>query len=140
MGTMADQPYLDSAYKLAGYAGQPRMKLSKEKSNLPGRKQIYRQFDGDTAMRDVIAAHDESVEGTPLLECVMKDGERTEAGQPRSLDRIRDYAEAQRQQLPERLRRIEPADPPYDVTLSDRLQSDLEQTREELEAKMDVQS
>jgi nicotinate phosphoribosyltransferase len=91
-------------------------------------------------MRDVIAAHDESVEGTPLLECVMKDGERTEAGQPRSLDRIRDYAEAQRQQLPERLRRIEPADPPYDVTLSDRLESDLEQTREELEAKMDVQS
>ena len=140
MGTMADQPYLDSAYKLAGYAGQPRMKLSKEKSNLPGRKQIYRQFDGDTAARDVIAAHDESVEGTPLLEPVMKDGERTEAGQPHSLDRIRDYAEAQRQRLPERLQRIEPANPPYDVTLSNRLQSELEQTREELEAKMDVQS
>ncbi len=140
MGTMADQPYLDSAYKLSGYAGQPRMKLSKEKSNLPGRKQIYRQVDDGTAARDVIAAHDESVEGTPLLACVMKGGKRTEAGHPRSLDSIRQYAAEQRQHLPERLRRIAPANPPYNVVLSDRLQAELEQTRAELAARMDVQS
>ena len=107
MGTMADQPYLDSAYKLAGYAGKPRMKLSKEKSNLPGRKQVVRQFEGGTAVRDVIAQHDEAIDGTPLLEHVMEDGQRTEAGQPRELAAIRDYAETQRQRLPERLRAID---------------------------------
>src|SRR5690606_27151958 len=42
MGVSADHPYLDSAYKLAAYAGKPRMKLAPGKSTLPGRKQVFR--------------------------------------------------------------------------------------------------
>jgi nicotinate phosphoribosyltransferase len=138
MGTMADQPYLDSAYKLAGYAGKPRMKLSKEKSNLPGRKQVVRQFENGVADRDIITAHDESIDGEPLLQCVMKEGARTDAGQPRALDDLRAYAAEQQRRLPPRLRALSDAHPAYAVTLSDRLAADLEATRERLEAKMEV--
>ncbi len=138
MGTMADQPYLDSAYKLAGYAGKPRMKLSKEKSNLPGRKQVVRQFEDGSAVRDVITAYDESIDGEPLLECMMKDGARTDAGPPHSLDDIRAYAATQQDRLPDRLHALSDANPPYAVTLSDQLAADVEATREQLEAQMEV--
>ena len=138
MGTMADQPYLDSAYKLAGYAGTPRMKLSKAKSNLPGRKQVTRQFAEGTADQDVIAAHDEVVDGEPLLQCVMKDGARTDAGQPRSLDAVRAHVAEQQDRLPDRLRALSDAHPPYAVTLSDQLAAELEATRERLETQMEA--
>jgi len=138
MGTMADQPYLDSAYKLAGYAGTPRMKLSKEKSNLPGRKQVVRQFENGVADRDVIAAHDESIDGEPLLQCVMKGGVRTDAGEPRALDDLRAYAAEQQDRLPPRLRALSDAHPAYSVTLSDRLAADLDATRERLESEMEA--
>lgn len=138
MGTMADQPYLDSAYKLAGYAGKPRMKLSKAKSNLPGRKQVVRQFENGIATQDVITAHDETVDGEPLLQLMMRDGARTEAGQPQSLDALREYAATQRDRLPPRLRTLDDAEPSYPVHLSERLERELKQTREHLEAKMDV--
>ena len=39
MGTSADAPYLNCAYKLVAYAGRPRMKLSEQKATLPCRKQ-----------------------------------------------------------------------------------------------------
>jgi nicotinate phosphoribosyltransferase len=138
MGTMADQPYLDSAYKLAGYAGKPRMKLSKEKSNLPGRKQVVRQFEDGVADQDVITAHDEAVDGESLLQCVMRDGTRTDAGQPRSLDAIRTYATEQQDRLPDRLRALSDANPPYAVTLSDQLAAELEATRDRLETQMEA--
>jgi nicotinate phosphoribosyltransferase len=138
MGTMADQPYLDSAYKLAGYAGKPRMKLSKEKSNLPGRKQVVRQFENGVADRDVITARDESVDGEPLLQCVMKGGVRTDAGEPRALDDLRAYAAEQQDRLPPRLRALSEAHPAYSVTLSDRLAADLDATRERLESEMEA--
>jgi nicotinate phosphoribosyltransferase len=138
MGTMADQPYLDSAYKLAGYAGKPRMKLSKAKSNLPGRKQVVRQFEGGTAVRDVIASHDETIDGEPLLAPVMVDGTRTDAGRSRSLDDLRAHAETQRERLPARLHALDAAQPPYEVALSDRLEQELHATRERLEEQMEA--
>jgi len=138
MGTMADQPYLDSAYKLAGYAGKPRMKLSKAKSNLPGRKQVVRQFEGGTAVRDVIASHDETIDGEPLLAPVMVDGTRTDAGRSRSLDDLRAHAETQRERLSARLHALDAAQPPYEVALSDRLEQELHATRERLEEQMEA--
>ncbi|MFW5973260.1 MAG: nicotinate phosphoribosyltransferase [Bacteroidota bacterium] len=135
MGTSADQPYLDSAYKLCEYAGRPRMKLSSKKSNLPGLKQVFRFTGSDgRASHDVIGAMDENLGGQPLLECVMRDGQRTAAGR-RSLDDARAHAERSLQELPEQLLSIEPADPPYEVRLSDRLQSGLEKLRSELERR-----
>ena len=141
MGTSADQPALDSAYKLCGYAGRPRMKLSAEKSNLPGRKQVIRQYEEGTAVRDVIATEeDDPHTGAPLLERVMAEGERTDAGMPRPLDALREHAAARLAELPARLHALD-ADPEgYEVVLSDAMQERLDQTRSELHNAMAVES
>jgi len=136
MGTSADQPALDSAYKLSGYAGEPRMKLSAEKSNLPGRKQVVRQYEEGLAVRDVIATEEEQISGAPLLERVMADGERTEAGEQRPLSAIREHASARRSELPERLRALNPDVPDHEVVLSDGLEKRLHETRAALERQM----
>jgi len=133
MGTSADQPALDTAYKLSGYAGTPRMKLAAEKSNLPGRKQVVRQYEDGTAVRDVIATEDEQTNGSRLLERVMADGERTEAGAPRPLEAIREHAAARLNELPPRLRFSSSSpDRDYEVALSDAMEERLVDTRERL--------
>jgi nicotinate phosphoribosyltransferase len=136
MGTSADQPAFDSAYKLCGYAGTPRMKLSAEKSNLPGRKQLFRQYEEGTAVRDIIATEDEQVSGAPLLERVMAEGERTEAGTSRPMEALREHAAARRSELPDRLRTFDPDVPDHEVVLSDALQKRLSSTRETLKKTM----
>jgi nicotinate phosphoribosyltransferase len=136
MGTSADQPAFDSAYKLCGYAGTPRMKLSAEKSNLPGRKQLFRQYEEGTAVRDIIATEDEQVSGAPLLERVMAEGERTEAGTSRPMEALREHAAARRSELPDRLRTFDPDVPRHEVVLSDALQKRLSSTRETLKKTM----
>ena len=135
LGTMADQPYLDSAYKLCAYDGTSRMKLSSEKSNLPGRKQVYRIVEDSPAARDVIATLEEEKPdgGRPLLQCVMKDGQRTEAGQSQPLEALRQQGEAAWARLPERIRALDMANPPYPIELSAALQEKLEATRKALE-------
>ena len=47
MGTSADAPKIDMAYKLVEYAGQGRLKLSSGKQILPGAKQVWRHRDAD---------------------------------------------------------------------------------------------
>ncbi len=136
MGTSADQPALDTAYKLSGYAGTPRMKLAPEKSNLPGRKQVVRQYEDGTAVRDVIATEDEQTNGAPLLERVMADGERTEAGAPRPLSAIREHAAARLDELPSRLRAPTANPEDYDVVLSDALETRVADTRDALAETM----
>lgn len=133
MGTVNDVPYLDTAYKLCAYDGTPRMKLSTDKANLPGRKQVYRFYDGGTAVRDVIARHDDVLEATPLLQCVMTDGRRTEAGRSQPLNVLRDRAREALGALPGRLLALDVSEPPYPVDLSDGLQEALEATRQALE-------
>ena len=141
MGTSADQPALDSAYKLCGYAGEPRMKLSAEKSNLPGRKQIMRQYENGVAVRDVIATEEENGHaGAPLLERVMADGERTEAGAPRPLDAVREHAAARIAELPAHLRPLAPSDEGYDVVLSDAMEARLDDTEAALREAMTVEA
>jgi nicotinate phosphoribosyltransferase len=139
MGTSADQPALDSAYKLCGYAGEPRMKLSAEKSNLPGRKQVVRQYENGEAVRDVIAteAHDGHA-GSPLLERVMAGGERTDAGSSRPLDAVREHAAARVAELPPRLRSVEASEDGYEVVLSDAMNTRLDDTRTALQEAMTV--
>jgi nicotinate phosphoribosyltransferase len=136
MGTSADQPAFDSAYKLCGYAGTPRMKLSAEKSNLPGRKQLFRQYEDGTAVRDVIATEDDQVSGAPLLERVMAEGERTEAGASRPVAALREHAAARRSELPGRLRTFDSDVPDHEVILSDALEERLTSTRKTLQKIM----
>jgi nicotinate phosphoribosyltransferase len=83
MGTSADRPYLDVIYKLCETqtfdgAFTPIMKLSKDKSTLPGRKQVYRFKGREGSFRkDVIALVDERMDGEPLLVKVMEKGKLT---------------------------------------------------------------
>jgi nicotinate phosphoribosyltransferase len=52
MGISADAPALDTVYKLVEYDGRGRIKLSSRKATLPGRKQVYRQFEAGSAVRE----------------------------------------------------------------------------------------
>ncbi len=140
MGTSADQPSLDSAFKLCGYAGKPRMKLSSGKSNLPGRKQLVRQYEDGKAIRDVIATESEQMSGAPLLELVMKDGERTDAGETRPLKAIREHAAVRISELPDRLRALDPDVDGYEVVVSEGLEERLETTRSELQEAMALEA
>lgn len=120
MGVSSDAPTLDTVYKLAAYDGQPKMKLAEGKQTLPGRKQLVRQFEAGLAARDVIGLEGEALEGEPLLATVMEAGARTEAGRV-SLEEARAHARRAWARLPERIRALDPASPPYPVELSPQL-------------------
>jgi nicotinate phosphoribosyltransferase len=86
MGTSADAPYLDTAYKLTEYDGRPVMKLSEGKATLPGAKQVHRGRDGDMlALR-----HEPPPPGhRPLLVPVMRHGRRLHPPEPLAVIRQR---------------------------------------------------
>ncbi|HEY2663435.1 MAG TPA: nicotinate phosphoribosyltransferase [Candidatus Binataceae bacterium] len=63
MVTSADEPWLDIIYKLVEYNGKPRAKTSPGKASIPGRKQIYRAFDGLGGMAsDIITLIEEGAQ------------------------------------------------------------------------------
>jgi nicotinate phosphoribosyltransferase len=130
MGVSRDAPTLDIAYKLVEYAGRGRVKLSTGKTMLPGRKQIFRVESGGLAQHDVLARHDESTAGRPLLHQVMKNGERLPRGRV-SLQEIREHARTELDRLPPTVRGLQPADPSYKVCVSDQLERDLEEFRKQ---------
>ena len=79
LGTAADSPYLDMAYKLVEFDGRPVMKLSATKATLPGAKQVWRLPAGDEIALDVLGLElEEPPEGgDPLLVQVMEGGQRS---------------------------------------------------------------
>ncbi len=129
-----DAPCLDVVYKLVAYDGQGRMKLAAEKSTLPDPKQGFRQFDGDSATHDVLGLANETDDGQPLLEPVMRDGKRLPNGR-RSLDDIRVHAQRALSTLPARLRSLELATPHYRVEITPALQETTARTRRRLESQ-----
>ncbi|MDP2498220.1 MAG: nicotinate phosphoribosyltransferase [Candidatus Palauibacterales bacterium] len=135
MGTARDAPSLDMAYKLTAYSGRGRLKLSSGKRILPGPKQVYRREEDGVYAGDVVArAGEEPPEGRPLLRTVMEDGERTEAGHT-DLDEARERRRRELDRLPERIRRVEPADAPYPVQVSEELEEYEEDVRERVIAE-----
>ncbi|MEU5982518.1 nicotinate phosphoribosyltransferase [Streptomyces sp. NPDC047434] len=103
VGTAADAPYLDAAYKLVEYDARPMMKLSVSKVTAPGPKQVFR----GPGLRDVVGlANEEPPAGTePLLRPVMRGGLRTEP--PAALSTARARFEADLAALPEEARRVD---------------------------------
>lgn len=128
LGVSADAPSLDMAYKLTGYAGRGRMKLSTGKRTLPGRKQVFRQEESGQTVRDLLARADESLPGRPLLVQVMEKGRILDAGRE-ELDAMRDRARREIEALPERVRSLDPAEPPFEVVLSDGMEEHLDKVR-----------
>ncbi|MFI1169358.1 nicotinate phosphoribosyltransferase [Streptomyces sp. NPDC020801] len=127
VGTSADAPYLDSAYKLVEYDGRPVMKLSPGKVTAPGRKQVHRRPGGP----DLIAVWDEPAPhgAEPLLRTVMRDGRRT--GPPDNLAAARDRLTADLAALPEEARRIRAPRAPVPET-SERLREVTQALRQHL--------
>jgi nicotinate phosphoribosyltransferase len=120
MGTSADAPFLDSAYKLVEYAGKPRIKRSTGKETLPGRKQLFRQIENGVAVGDVLACQNEQVQGQPLLKASMIGGRRTEPTPSPSA--IQEYCRKQVASLPKALLRLTTTKPPYPVVISRQLE------------------
>ena len=118
MNTSADHPYLDCAYKLQEYRGQPRRKRSEGKATWPGAKQVYRAVEGAGFAGDVLACAGEVREGEPLLAPVMRAGRRI-SPLP-MLEQARERAADQLARLPEALRLLDPA-LPYPVRVSEGL-------------------
>lgn len=129
VSTSSDAPSLGAIYKLVEIEREgvvvPIMKLSPGKQTYPGRKQVWRRVEDDTAVEDVIELAGERNVGAerPLLERVMMDGRRN--GPPPSLNAVRARCRAALAALPESVRRLR--DPvPYPVRLGDALQSTIE--------------
>jgi nicotinate phosphoribosyltransferase len=115
--TSSDAPYLDAVYKLQEYAGKARRKRSTGKATWPGRKQIYRHYDGaGRFVHDVVSVEGDEQRGEPLLVPVMRKGRRLHA--PESLSAIRERAAGQLAKLPEQLRALESAASPYRVEIA----------------------
>ena len=124
MGVSSDAPDLDIVYKLCQYAGKGCLKLSTGKPVLPGRKQVFRMAEGESDVRDVIGCADEHSVGRPLLVPMMREGKRLPSAAI-DLSAARTYAREQVARLPERVRKMAAADPPYPVEVSKQL-SDLQ--------------
>jgi nicotinate phosphoribosyltransferase len=111
MSTSEDRPYVDIIYKLCEKMGKtgkfvPTMKLSKDKSTLPGRKQVFRvKNNAGKFIKDRIALENEKVEGEPLLIKVMEKGEIIY--QLPTLDSIRERALQNLSKLPDKYKKLE---------------------------------
>lgn len=124
LDTSADAPALDAVYKLQAYAGTARRKRSEGKATWPGVKQVTRRLDSDgRLLGDTVQLDGEVLApgSTPLLHAVMRGGRRL-APSP-SLDAVRAHCAAQLRSLPDALRRLTPADPPFTAGLSERVKA-----------------
>ena len=119
-GVSADAPWSDMAYKLVCYDGRPVMKLSPDKINPPGAKQVFRFQDGGMFSRDILGLSDESVTGAEeMLVEVMSSGALTAANP--SLPEIRERLEEDMQRLDPRFKELH-RPPLYPVQPSPKLQ------------------
>ncbi len=126
----ADAPYLDCAYKLVQIDNRPVMKLSSKKITLPYKKQVFRHYDEKGKLvKDVIGLFNEKLDGKPLLQQIVKDGEIVY--QPEDLNTIRDRALQNLKILPEELLSIDNKNP-YIPEISQRLQEEAEKVKRAL--------
>lgn len=130
LAVSGDAPALDIVYKLTEFGGEGRVKLSVGKSSLPGRKQIFRNFENEIAIGDTIARAAESLPGKPLLQAVMRNGVRVAPAEP--LLAIRDRCRAELMRMPEDIRRIGKTARSYSVTISPTLDAFDQEVRAKL--------
>ncbi len=123
-----DAPAMDMAYKLVEYDGRPRIKLSATKAIYPWKKQVFRTIVDGRMVRDTIAGAGEACTGQPLLQTVMRGGQRLPEALP-TLEQAREYARRQRELLPPTLLSLEPAANPYPVVVTPWLQRERDQLR-----------
>ena len=111
--TSSDRPYLDVAYKLVEYKGEPKFKLSPGKVTFPYKRQIYRHYSKEGVMeRDEVVKYDrEEGMGEPMVVRILEGGRQIYALP--GLERIRENFRRDLKALPEELKKLEYA--PYKV-------------------------
>ncbi len=115
-------PALDGIYKLSDVVEHgrhiPKMKLSEEivKTTLPGKKKVWRIFEYNEFIKDIIALDNEVIEeGVPLLETVVKKG-KIICERP-MLSEIRQHSAMNFSKFPDIYKKLEGA-PVYPVEFS----------------------
>ncbi len=122
LDTSADVPAIDAVYKLQHYAGVARRKRSAGKATWPGIKQVWRRLDAAGRFAgDRVQLADEPPAGEPLLQPVMRGGQRV--GPAPTLADARAHCARQLEALPAPWRTLAPADAPYPVAISDALRA-----------------
>jgi nicotinate phosphoribosyltransferase len=119
---------VNGVYKLVEIDDIATMKQSRNKVTYPGRKQIYRQFDGGNLIKDrlVLASELPQENEQPLLQIVMKQGQRVQP--PETLAEIQQRTAASVESLSSITRQLN--NPiPLVVEISD----DLQQLTEEIQ-------
>jgi nicotinate phosphoribosyltransferase len=121
LGTSRDSPVVNGVYKLVadrrGEAWRGVAKHSLAKETLPGAKQVFRRFDGESMAEDIIGTADEQLAGEPLLAPAMRGGEIVLA---ESMEEMRARTRRSLGALPVALRSRGPR-PAYPVRHSERL-------------------
>lgn len=130
LAVSGDAPALDVVYKLTEFGGEGRVKLSVGKRSLPGRKQIFRRYEGGIAAGDTIARAEEILPEKPLLQPVMRGGARLLDPEPLAAIRARCRAELDR--LPQEIRTVGRPQRPYPVAISPALDAEDRSVREAL--------
>jgi nicotinate phosphoribosyltransferase len=132
--TSKDAPSLGGVYKVVQFERDGRVvpiaKLSEGKATYPGQHQVYRRFDGDSPVEDVLALVQEPAPpgATPLLRVHTLAGQRV--ADRDDLDTARRRAMAQLAALPEHLHQLDPMAPgAHPVTLSSGLQALVKQVQ-----------
>jgi nicotinate phosphoribosyltransferase len=95
---------ISGVYKLVEDTDGGKIKLSADKQTNPGKKQVYRVRKNGLFEKDILALEVEHINGIPLLECVVRNGESI--AEKRSLNQIRAYALSQVAMLPTTLRGV----------------------------------
>jgi nicotinate phosphoribosyltransferase len=123
MGVSADAPYLDIAYKITKYNGEPVLKLSTGKVSLSSDKQVFR-FSSDKGFydHDLIALRNEKwANGKPLLKQVMSNGKIVYKAPP--LSELQNQFKENFSHLEEKYKDIQKDKPLYPVKISKKLQN-----------------
>ena len=121
MGTSADAPFTDVVYKIVEVSllrgnRLPLMKLSENKTILPGRKKISRKFSPQGYMQyDYLASIQEQVGGRILLRRLVREGKKVYT--PQTLRALRKEVERKIRTLPANLKDLQEY-PPYQVKIS----------------------
>ncbi|MBE9049716.1 nicotinate phosphoribosyltransferase [Nostocales cyanobacterium LEGE 11386] len=123
-------PPVNGVYKLVEIDGIPVMKQSSGKVTYPGRKQIWRSPTvGRKVKADNLALVDESnLTGKPLLELVVKAGERVQP--TASLQEIRQRTAAAVASLPQEIRRLD-----HPATMSVEISAGLQKLTQETQER-----
>ena len=131
MGTSADAPWTDIAYKLVEYDNRQVLKLSTGKTSIPGKKQVFRACDNEDRLRkDTITLRDERLaDAEPLLKKVMAAGKVI--GRQPLLEDARGTFSTEFRRLPDPIKAIRnPANYPVEQS------AELTALRKKLEAKI----